>query len=55
MSDAEKLNTYLSQTNLEIIKKKQAIDEKANEISEKQKQVYGQSQEIEDKIKLLSF
>jgi hypothetical protein len=53
MSDAEKLNTYLSQTNLEIIKKKQAIDEKANEISEKQKQVYGQSQEIEDKIKLL--
>jgi len=53
MSDEDKLNTYLSQTNLEIIKKKQAIDEKANEISEKQKQVYGQSQEIEDKIKLL--
>ena len=47
------LQTYLTNTNAEIITKKAAIDEKAKQISEKQKQVYGQSQEIEDKIKLL--
>ena len=33
--------------------KKADIDKKAQQISEKQKQVYGQSQEIDDKMKLL--
>ena len=33
--------------------KQTEINKKADQITEKQKQVYGQSQEIEDKIKLL--
>lgn len=51
--ELNRIKTSILTTQSKINKQNNIIQEKTTQLEQKQKQVYGQSQEIDDKIKLL--